>query len=70
MLHVADQITQLGIKRAELMSIFKRQQGGVTRWEVKRISGAADPAPLEPPTIPALDSDAARQYDRLRAELE
>ena len=43
-LHVADQITQLGIKRAELMSICKRQQSGVTRWEVKRISEAAEPA--------------------------
>jgi hypothetical protein len=30
------------------MSICKRQQSGVTRWEVKRISEAAEPARPEP----------------------
>src|ERR1035438_9551993 len=61
-LHVADQITQLGIKRAELMSICKRQQSGVTRWEVKRISEAAEPARPEPPTM--LENQLTRSIEQ------
>ena len=61
-LHVADQITQLGIKRAELMSICKRQQSGVTRWEVKRISEAAEPARLEPATM--LENQLTRSIEQ------
>ena len=45
-LHVADQITKLGIKRAELFSVCKRVTGNVTRWEVKRVGDTVtDPIP-------------------------
>ena len=60
-LHVADQITQLGIRRAELMSICKRQQSGITRWEVKRISEAAEPASLQPTM---LENQLTRSIDQ------
>jgi hypothetical protein len=43
-LSVAAQISQLGIKKLELISICKRQQGGVTRWEVKRVGDTATAA--------------------------
>src|SRR5271165_1197176 len=42
-LAVAGMIDRLGIKREELMSITKRVQGKVTKWEVRRISEAAEP---------------------------
>ena len=48
-LSVAAEIAQLGIKKMELISICKWQQGGVTRWEVKRLSDAAQPSPDPPP---------------------
>src|ERR1017187_4048530 len=69
-LHVADQITQLGIKRAELMSICKRQQSGVTRWEVKRISEGAEPARPEATMLenqPTRSIDQANQQKAQRA---
>jgi hypothetical protein len=43
-LHVAEQIEKLGIKKMELISICKTVRGNVTRWEVKRLSEAAEPA--------------------------
>lgn len=61
-LHVAEQITQLGIKRTELMSICKRQQSGVTRWEVMRISEAAEPARPERPTM--LENQLTRSIEQ------
>jgi len=48
-LSVASEIAQLGIKKMELISICRWQQGGVTRWEVKRLSEAAQPAPEPSP---------------------
>ncbi len=46
-LHVAEQITRLGIRREELFSICKRVIGKATKWEVKRLSEATEPA--QPP---------------------
>ena len=63
-LHVADQITQLGIKRAELMSICKRQQSGVTRWEVKRLSEAAEPAQTAPVPPTILENQLTRSIEQ------
>lgn len=42
-LNVAEQIANLGVKKNELISICKRQANNVTRWEVKRLSEAAEP---------------------------
>jgi len=44
-LHVAEQIEKLGIKKLELISICKTVKQNVTRWEVKRLSEAAEPPP-------------------------
>ena len=46
---VADQITKLGIKKLELISIVKRVQGKVTRWLVQRVGDTATVAINEPP---------------------
>jgi hypothetical protein len=43
-LHVAADIAQQGIRKLELISICKRQQNGVTRWEVKRVGDTATTA--------------------------
>ena len=67
-LHVADQITQLGIKRAELMSICKRQQSGVTRWEVKRISEAAEPDRLQPTMLENQLTRSIEQANQQKAQ--
>ncbi len=61
-LHVADQITQLGIRKMELIAICKRQQHGVTRWEVKRLGDAAEPARPEPPTM--LENQVTRSIEQ------
>ena len=47
-LEVGEQIDKLGIRREELMSICRRQQNGVTRWTVERLSDAAEPQDLAP----------------------
>jgi hypothetical protein len=52
-LSVAAQITQLGIRKMDLISICKRQQSGVTRWEVKRMGDTAT-APIAPNSFDAL----------------
>lgn len=54
-LHVAEQIKTLGIRKMELISICKRVQNNVTKWEVKRVGDtqtAAIAAPV-PPAQPA-----------------
>lgn len=43
---VGEKIAQLGVKKMELISICKRQQGSMTKWEVKRVGDTAT-APLE-----------------------
>lgn len=53
-LHVGEQITQLGIKRAELFSICKLVRNKTTTWEVKRLGDAAEP-PTPPPAPTAFD---------------
>ena len=59
-LHVADQITKLGIKRAELFSVCKRVSGNVTRWEVKRVGDTVTEA-LAPNSFEALPTAIPQQ---------
>ena len=53
-------------QRAELMSICKRQQSGVNRWEVKRISEAAEPALPVPSTM--LENQLTRSIEEVKAQ--
>jgi len=60
-LHVGEQIEKLGIKKMELFSICKTVKQNVTRWEVKRLSEAAEPAP------PARNGDT---FERLATAID
>jgi len=61
-LHVGEQIEKLGIKKMELFSICKTVKQNVTRWEVKRLSEAA-----EPPAPPAKKGDT---FERLPTAID
>ena len=67
-LSVAEQITRLGIEREELMSICKTVRGNVTRWEVKRISEAAEPAVTAAmaPVQSMLENQLVRSIDQAK----
>jgi hypothetical protein len=57
--HVGERISQMGIKKAELISICKRQQGTMVKWEVKRLAEGTEPqcAPNSFDSIPtAIDA--------------
>jgi len=66
---VAEKITQLGIKKLELISICKRQQGTMVKWEVKRIGDTAtaaiptaiDATPLERQLTDSINQVQQRQ---------
>jgi len=65
---VGEKIAQLGVKKMELISICKRQQGSMTKWEVKRV-GDTTTAPLENveqvQAQRALSTPAAPQINRV-----
>jgi hypothetical protein len=70
-LHVADMITKLGIRKMELISICKRHQNGVTRWEVKRAGDATTTAlqsvaKPEAPTM--LEKQLTRSIEEVKAQ--
>ena len=64
-LGVAEQMEKLGVKKLELISICKRVQNRITRWEVKRLGDAATPAlPAQPPTV--LEDQLTRSIDQIK----
>ena len=65
-LNVAAQITKLGVRKMELISICKRQTNGVTRWEVKRVGDTVTPQIAEPPTM--LENQLVRSIDEAKQQ--
>jgi hypothetical protein len=67
---VGDQIEKLGIKKMELISICKRVQSNITRWEVKRVSEAVPPPqpPPQPEQPSILESELARSIEQAKTQ--
>jgi hypothetical protein len=67
-LSVAAQITTLGIRKMELISIMKRVQGGVTKWLVQR-AGDTTTAALAKPEQPAmLENQLTRSIEQAKVQ--